>query len=84
MQLYLMLLRKKCQQQNYDQLQPPQNINYDEVDPSFMETFISDKTLFCGSGHNLTGKWAHNENRGGRPYNPPDGWIGFGLNVINK
>ena len=73
-----------AQKQNYDQLQPPQNINYDEVDPSFMETFISDKTLFCGSGHNLTGKWAHNENRGGRPYNPPDGWIGFGLNVINK
>ena len=73
-----------AQQQNYDQLQIPQNINYDEVDPTFMETFISDKELFCGSGHNLTGKWAHNENRGGRPYNPPDGWIGFGLNVVNK
>ena len=49
-----------------------------------MEYFISDKELFCGSGHNLTGKWAHGESRGGRPYNPPDGWIGFGLNVINK
>ena len=73
-----------AQQQNFDQLQPPQNINYDEVDPLFMETFISDKELFSGNGHNLTGKWAHNENRGGRPYNPPDGWIGFGLNVINK
>ena len=73
-----------AQQQNFAQLQLPQDINYDEVDPSFMETFISDKELFSGSGHNLTGKWAHNENRGGRPYNPPDGWIGFGLNVINK
>ena len=73
-----------AQKQNFENLQPPQNINYDEVDPEFMHSFISDKELFCGSGHNLTGKWAHGESRGGRPYNPPDGWIGFGLNVINK
>ena len=46
--------------------------------------FISDTSLFCGRGHNLIGKWAHGESRGGRTYNPPDGWIGFGLNVINK
>ena len=72
------------QQQNFDNLQPPQNLNYDEVDPEFIDSFISDKELFCGRGHNLTGKWAHGESRGGRPYNPPDGWIGFGLNVINK
>ena len=72
-----------AQKQNFENLQPPQNINYDEVDPEFMHSFISDKELFCGSGHNLTGKWAHGESRGGRPYNPPDGWIGFGLNVIN-
>ena len=72
------------QMQNFEQLQPPQNLNYDEVDPEFINSFISDKELFCGRGHNLIGKWAHGENRGGRPYNPPDGWIGFGLNVINK
>ena len=72
------------QQQRFYELQPPNNINYEEVDPNFMHTFISDKTLFCGSGHNLEGKWAHGENRGGRVYNPPDGWIGFGLNVLNK
>ena len=40
-----------AQKQNFENLQPPQNLNYDEVD---------------------------------RTYNPPDGWIGFGLNVINK
>ena len=75
---------QQAQKQNFENLQPPQNIKYDEVDPTFMESFISDTELFCGSGHNLTGKWAHGESRGGRPYNPPDGWIGFGLNVINK
>jgi hypothetical protein len=72
------------QKRKYEELQIPQNLNYDEVDPEFIDSFISDKELFCGRGHNLTGKWAHGENRGGRPYKPPDGWIGFGLNVINK
>ena len=28
--------------------------------------------------------WAIGENRGGKPYDPPLGWIGIGLNVINK
>ena len=73
-----------AQKQNFENLQPPQNLNYDEVDPEFINTFISDTTLFCGRGHNLIGKWAHGESRGGRTYNPPEGWIGFGLNVINK
>ena len=73
-----------AQKQNFENLQPPQNLNYDEVDPEFINTFISDTSLFCGRGHNLIGKWAHGESRGGRTYNPPDGWIGFGLNVINK
>ena len=75
---------KEMQRQNFENLQPPQNIDYNEVTPEFMHSFISDKTLFSGSGHKLDGKWAHGESRGGRPYNPPDGWIGFGLNVLNK
>ena len=40
--------------------------------------------LLSGLGNNLTGDWAHGENRGGRPYNPPIGWIGYGLNVLSK
>jgi hypothetical protein len=40
--------------------------------------------LLSGLGNNLTGDWAHGENRGGRPYNPPVGWIGYGLNVLSK
>ena len=74
----------ELQRQRFEQYPFPNNTNYNEVDPEFMHTFISDKTLFCGSGHNLEGKWAHGKNRGGRSYNPPDGWIGFGLNVLNK
>ena len=74
------------QKQNYEN-QNIQNLNYTEVDPTFREEMNSDrelKELFCGMGNQLEGKWAHGENRGGKPYNPPDGWIGFGLNVINK
>jgi hypothetical protein len=82
--LSLVAREQELQRQNFENLQPPTNIDYNEVTPEFMHTFISDKTLFSGSGHNLEGKWAHGESRGGRPYNPPDGWIGFGLNVLNK
>ena len=84
MALFDVAKENEVQRQKFEQYQTPNNINYSEVDPEFMHTFISDKALFCGSGHNLEGKWAHGENRGGRPYNPPDGWIGFGLNVLNK
>ena len=72
------------QKQNFENYQPPNNLTFEEVDPLFMTTFISNKELFDGKGHNLIGKWAHGENRGGKPYTPPDGWIGFGLNVIGK
>jgi len=75
------------QKQNFENYHNTQNSNYVEVDPTFLEEMNSDPELvelFCGRGQKLDGKWAHGENRGGKPYNPPDGWIGFGLNVINK
>ena len=40
--------------------------------------------LLSGLGNNLLGEWAQGERRGGRQYNPPNGWIGYGLNVLNK
>ena len=82
--LALVIKEQNAQKENFEKLQAPQNLDYNEIDPEWMHIFISDKELFCGYAHNLTGKWAHGENRGGRPYNPPDGWIGFGLNVLNK
>ena len=75
------------QKQNFENYHNTQNLNYVEVDPTFLEEMNSDQELmelFCGRGHKIDGKWAHGENRGGKPYNPPDGWIGFGLNVLNK
>ena len=74
------------QNQNYEN-QNIQNLNYIEEDPTFPDEINSDrelKELFCGMGNQMNGKWAHGENRGGKPYNPPDGWVGFGLNVINR
>ena len=37
-----------------------------------------------GFGNNIEGKWAKGENRGGRPYRPPEGWVEYGFNVLNK
>ena len=34
-------------------------------------------------GNNID-NWAIGENRGGRPYNSPEGWIGIGLKVMDK
>ena len=54
------------QKRKYEELQIPQNLNYDEVDPEFIDSFISDKELFCGRGHNLTGKdWLACDGRNG-------------------
>ena len=33
---------------------------------------------------NRSSGWGVNENRGNKPYNPPLGWIGIGLNVMDK
>jgi hypothetical protein len=40
--------------------------------------------LLSGYGNNILGKWAHGERRGGKAYNPPVGWVGYGLNVLSK
>ena len=75
------------QRQNFENSQNNQNLNHFEVDPTFIEELNLDpelQELFCGRGQKLDGKWAHGEKRGGKPYNPPDGWWGLGLNVINR
>ena len=35
-------------------------------------------------GNNCDGGWGFNETRGDHPYFPPEGWVGFGLRVINR
>ena len=35
-------------------------------------------------GNNKDGGWGYNEIRGGAPYYPPNGWVGYGLRVADK
>ena len=35
-------------------------------------------------GNNCDGGWGKGEKRGGEPYIPPEGWIGYGLKVLDK
>ena len=41
-------------------------------------------SLFDSRGNNTDGGWGYNETRGGEPYTPPEGWIGYGLKVWDK
>jgi hypothetical protein len=40
--------------------------------------------MFDSEGNNMDGGWAENEERGGEPYKPPEGWIRYGLKVLGK
>ena len=73
--------------------QQNQNNNQDQNNPILPSDLVSEvivnvmnlnPDLLSGLGNNLLGEWAQGENRGGRPYKPPNGWIGYGLNVLNK
>ena len=44
---------------------------------------LSEK-MFDSRGNNKDGGWGINETRGGEPYDPPEGWIRYGLNVVGK
>ena len=67
---------------NYDDLTVSLSLDINtEILTAFMDL---NPNLLNGFGNNLSGKWAKNEYRGGKIYKPPNGWIGFGLNVLNK
>ena len=42
------------------------------------------KSMLDSRGNNCDGGWGKNEKRGGEPYIPPEGWIGYGLNVWDR
>ena len=42
------------------------------------------KNMLDPRGNNCDGGWGKNEKRGGEPYIPPEGWIGYGLKVWDK
>ena len=35
-------------------------------------------------GNNKDGGWGNNEIRGGKPYYPPNGWVGYGLRIADR
>ena len=42
------------------------------------------KSMLDARGNNCDGGWGKNEKRGGEAYIPPEGWIGYGLNVLDR
>ena len=69
---------------NQNQVVTNTNISNQLVTEIIIDVMNLNPNLLSGFGNNLEGQWAHGENRAGRPYNFPVGWIGYGLNVLNK
>ena len=49
-----------------------------------LDGILLNPELLDHKGDNKNQGWGYNETRGGRPYNPPKGWIGYGLKVWGK
>ena len=42
------------------------------------------QSILDSRGNNCDGGWGQNKKRGGEEYIPPEGWIGYGLKVLDK
>jgi len=49
-----------------------------------LDGILLNPQLLDSRGDNKNQGWGINEKRGGRPYYPPKGWIGYGLRVLGK
>ena len=49
-----------------------------------LDGILLNPELLDKKGDNLNQGWGYNEKRGGRPYYPPKGWLGYGLKVWGK
>jgi hypothetical protein len=49
-----------------------------------LDGILLNPELLDERGNNLNQGWGRGEKRGGRPYNPPLGWMGYGLRVFGK
>ena len=49
-----------------------------------LDGILLNPELLDHKGDNKNQGWGQNEQRGGRPYYPPKGWIGYGLKVWGK
>jgi hypothetical protein len=49
-----------------------------------LDGILLNPELLDSKGNNTNQGWGVGEKRGGRPYYPPQGWIGYGLKVLGK
>ena len=63
----------------------PELIKLKEIQKNLLYTGCKLKqSMLDARGNNCDGGWGKNEKRGGEPYIPPEGWIGYGLKVLDK
>ena len=77
-------IQAKNDEEIINQFSSPDLMSNDLTTEIITEFLNLEPELLNGFGNKFKGNWAKNEFRGGIRYNPPIGWIGFGLNVINK
>ena len=77
-------IQAKNDKEIIEQFSAPELMSNNLTTEIITEFLNLDPNLLNGFGNKLKGNWATNEMRGGLNYNPPIGWVGFGLNVINK
>ena len=49
-----------------------------------LDGILLNPELLDSQGNNLNQGWGYGEQRGGKPYYPPKGWLGYGLRVLKK
>ena len=63
----------------------PELIKLKEVQKELLFTGCTlKKSMLDARGNNADGGWGIGEKRGGEEYIPPEGWIGYGLKVLDK
>ena len=75
-------LKQSNNDNNEDEMEDfkyPNNISKETL----LKECIFSKNLLDSKGNNFNGNWGFNEDRGNVPYDPPIGWIGVGLKVMN-
>ena len=77
-------IKAKNDEEIIQQFSSPELLSNDLTTEIMTEFLSLDPDLLNGFGNKFDGKWARREKRGGFDYIPPIGWVGFGLNVINK
>ena len=63
----------------------PELIKLKEVQKEVLLTGCTlKKSMLDSRGNNADGGWGKGEKRGGEEYIPPEGWIGYGLKVLDR